>query len=71
MFKIGDKVVCVYSGHSLQHLSLYKEYTISKLSNWDNEIYISNICWAAGRFISLQEYRKLKLEKLCLNQEIK
>jgi len=64
MFKPGDRVVCVYSDHSNKHLTKYEEYTISKLSNWQNEIYISNLCWEAGRFISIQKYRKLKLEKM-------
>ncbi len=79
MFKVGDKVVCiddsVVKGTLIPiHLTLYKTYTVLKYNdfylhrddcihiiddNHQNKIYFSN------KFISLTEYRRLKLEKIC------
>lgn len=67
MFKTGDKVVCI---NEQSDLKINKIYTILD-SNFKilGEEYIelvelSELIYPANKFISLREYRKLKLEKL-------
>jgi hypothetical protein len=73
MFKPGDRVVCInINNNYINNVVIGKTYTVVgffKASGYvivkdDEEIYDFDC------FISLQEYRKQKLEKLCLSQEI-
>jgi len=73
MFKIGDKVVCIdnkFNNIIDADLELYKIYTIRKLypTFKPNVTFLeySNVMHDIKRFISIKEYRKLKLEKLNL-----
>jgi hypothetical protein len=75
MFKIGDKIVCIHSGYfdyGYSHykdvskkLKLYEIYTIENIKN--GMIYVFDITdgFTILRFISLKEYRKQKLNKIC------
>ena len=76
MFKPGDKVICIddtLTAQIIRQIKINSTYTIKStdvvfgcVSLFDyTGIYMSK------RFIPLKEYRKSKLEKLCLNQEIK
>lgn len=76
MFKPGDKVICVNSFLSTG-LTINKTYIVidSFLPKW-TEIVVQNddgkfLVYDTFLFISIREYRKLKLDKLCLSQEIK
>jgi len=75
MFKPGDKVVCVSNKlvHDIIKLPLNVIFTVDSVLTFnDITLMESNIIpFDSNRFVSLKEYRKLKLEKLCLNQEIK
>jgi hypothetical protein len=67
MFKTGDKVVCVDNEYS--SLELHKVYEITK--DWinDKDVVIShkgiNTLFRSYLFISLLEYRKQKIQKIC------
>jgi len=72
MFKSGDRVVCIdkdeYFGYEND---LCKTYTIHH-----HNVKYDYICLVGcdfihqpKNFISIKEYRKLKLKKLCLTQE--
>ena len=72
MFKPGDKVVCVLEPESKNFLKYGKIYTIKYIEDDDNFSYsllkfeeIPNKAFSGNRFISLKEYRKQKLQKLC------
>lgn len=85
MFKVGDKVVCVRNG-SLDEinnlfgdksfcLTLHKTYTVVDIKDVstisiinDNDYYQS---FNNVRFISLLDFRKQKLEKICSKLEMK
>ena len=78
MFRIGDKVVCIniddliYSGVKL---TLYKIYNVVNTNETVNTVSIKddndNIKGLyQSRFISLKEYRKQKINEICLEQEI-
>jgi len=81
MFKSGDRVVCINNSHlsSTTILSLNKNYEIQNSGSSDNDydwVSLENIYYYeynAERFISIKEYRKLKIKQLesCSNQEIK
>ena len=76
MFKVGDRVACVYDFTSLNSLIKNKIYTITKidknytsLNNNNNNEFFVNILetktwYDSKRFISLQEYRRFKLNQL-------
>ena len=83
MFKPGDRVICIDISDS-DNLTYKKVYTV--LDDTFNGsktmeelgfdfIIIRNdknliLCYLTLRFISLKEYRKQKLEKICLSQKI-
>ena len=75
MFEVGDKIVCIDDSDTSGHLRLYGVYTIDvftpKMKNIitlkGREFEFYNI----NRFVSLSEYRKIKLKKICLKLEIK
>jgi hypothetical protein len=83
MFKPGDRVVCICeydtgrnedgNKYDIEKSQIYTISKINKLSdgNIDYQVYDSFYYWSPKCFISVQEYRKLKLKKLCLNQKIK
>ena len=62
MFKVGDKVVCIQPQGETEYL---KSYTI-KYITYKKYIILENIMWAylIHSFISISEYRKLKLNKI-------
>ena len=80
MFKVGDKVVCIYNKftgiiNTNGVLSKYETYTIndiSKLNKWnlvgleDTDLY-----YEISRFIKLSDFRKQKIDKICSKLEIK
>jgi len=70
MFKVGDKVVCIDNILSQFHIGGDKELTLCKtyivlqdgariVNDLGNEIFYS-----PTRFVSLQQYRKMKLQKI-------
>ena len=64
MFTVGSKVVCVNNNGVEEFLTVGKTYTIIKKINGDY-FYIldgDNRYYLTHRFISLKEYRKIKLE---------
>ena len=81
MFKEGNIIVCIDDSNDTKtfepykNLKKYSTYKIENYSDYYMHKYIKLINiggnFRVSRFISLKEYRKLKLEKLCLNQEIK
>jgi len=79
MFEIGDKVICIddrlIEGNLLSFLTNGKVYEI--LDNVEvmtvsvmNDINIPQRCYN-WRFMSIPEYRKIKLQKICTKLEIK
>ena len=82
MFKVGDRVICIdnnpldgnwYSLDKSHCLTLYKEYTVILKNNTTISIMNDQNLqqpFANKRFISLLEYRKLKIEKICSKLEI-
>ena len=75
MFKPGDKVVCVDNKnvHDFIKLPFDMVFTV-EMTFPTNDISLieSNIIpFDYRRFVTLKEYRKLKLEKLCSKLEIK
>ena len=68
MFRIGDKVVCVNNFQSDHCIIAGKIYTIIGLDTMFLNIGIGS--YYRHRFISLQEYRKQKLNKICLEKVI-
>jgi len=81
MFKTGDIVVCIddsddtNSFEPYKNLKKYSTYTVEKCGNYYNciSVLLNDIegSFRETRFLSLNEYRKLKLEKICLSQVIK
>ena len=86
MFKIGDKVVCIndkgvnktdnpFSSNLKLEVIKNDTYTIKSIyTTYDTcrvELYELMELYYADRFISLKEYRKQKLNRLCSSQEIK
>ena len=72
MFNVGEKIVCVDNillGYiQLDDLKIGQTYTIKRFSS-DNEkqLFLKDepqIVWNVDRFVSLKEYRKIKLNKL-------
>ena len=68
MFKPGDRIICINNIHN-SALKKYKEYIVKKSNDDYLTIYESPYdALSHDRFISLKEYRKLKLNKI-LNDE--
>ena len=71
MFKPGDKVICIKKDIFFENLIVGKIYTIENVYGDDTistpELYYT---YPSYCFISLKEYRKQKLQKICLSQEI-
>lgn len=75
MFKIGDKIICIHDSN-VKFLKLNNIYTILDIDIIYAVVYIKNennfiTDYHIERFISLKEYRKQKLQKICSNQVIK
>ena len=75
MFKIGDKIICIEDS-DVRFLELNNIYTILDIDIIYAVVYIKNennfiTDYNIERFISLKEYRKQKLQKICSNQVIK
>ena len=64
MFKVGEKIVCININSS--NLELYKTYIVQKFDKRDTYVMVDDIYYQELRFIPIQEYRKQKLNKLCL-----
>jgi len=76
MFKPGDKVVCIDDGIIITSSKLLKRnstYIVTMYDDHSHGLFLTgmNELFLSKRFIKLKEYRKLKLQKLCSNQEIK
>jgi len=72
MFKVGDKVVCIDNLRNEQTLSVGKIYTIDGSSEKYGSVFvrIGFQTYYQHRFIHLKEYRKQKLNKICLEKVI-
>jgi hypothetical protein len=76
MFKVGDKVNCIdnywYSNDNNFYIDTNKTYTVSYISKSTMKLReLKDYQYLCDRFILLKDYRKQKLEKLCLKLEIK
>lgn len=61
--KVGDKVVCV-DDTNINNILLYNIYTIYSIID-DDQFLLPNFgCYRSTRFISMQEYRRLKLNTI-------
>lgn len=68
MFKVGDIVVCVKNDFFKNTLVLGKKYKVIDkitLSYMTIDIGITDLIVEEDGFVSLIEYRKLKLAKIC------
>ncbi len=65
MFKVGDKVICIDRGIS-PILKNGGTYTIGTLSRFKRIVVltIDHVEYDATRFVSIEGYRRLKLEKI-------
>jgi len=65
-FKKGDKVVCI-NNVGLHNLKENKIYTVSQIIYSYDAIKVNGIMslYTITRFISLIEYKRRKLEKIC------
>lgn len=75
MFKQGDIIVCI-EPEGAELITKNKQYKVISLGKeFDNIVVIADDgYWGEYwefRFISLQEYRKNKLKKICSKKEIK
>jgi hypothetical protein len=61
MFKVGDKVVCI-DDHTKSFLKENKVYMIDEIMS--KMIIIDHIVYNSDRFITLQEDRRRKLNKI-------
>jgi len=75
MFKVGDKIVCFDDGRIDGQYILTKNnvYTVSGMQSfaqWGEDLIIvegfNSFKFSQKRFVSLKEYRKNKLNKICL-----
>jgi hypothetical protein len=73
-FRIGETVVCVnnFLENSILDIKIGKKYIVSDTRIEDNEFFIkikkeNDIYYFAYRFVSLNEYRKNKLNKIFEN----
>jgi len=75
MFKVGDKIVCVDAGSS-GHLKQYNFYIIEEFHIASSTkkplitLYETDYYHSISRFVSIKEYRKLKLKKIRYNGSI-
>jgi len=71
MFRVGDKVVYIGSSNSIIK---YKTYTISAIGYYRYYMYLEGINILETVYkediIHLQEYRKRKLKRICLEKVI-
>ena len=76
MFKVGETVVCINTnanndyGLTFTSLTIGKTYVIIDQQKIHELVLIKNnrgenIFYRTNRFLSLIEYRKLKIEKIC------
>jgi len=80
MFKPGDRIVCIDVSEDTttyepyKNLKKHNSYIIRQYGDYFNtkSVKLFNIegVFRDSRFISIKEYRKLKLNKLCLKKEI-
>jgi len=79
MLKPGDKVICIDNSYlddnSMRKLLLNHIYIIKLCFTYQSDhfnyiILENDFEYHENRFITLKEYRKQKLLKLCSNQEI-
>jgi hypothetical protein len=61
MFKVGDRVICI-NEHNKSFLKENKVYMIDKIMS--KMIIIDHIVYNSDRFITLQEDRRRKLNKI-------
>jgi len=80
MFKIGEKIIYDGKCEYYDELKKYETYTVSDLfdeSDFDSENFLFSVSekctgiYYSEFFITLKEYRKIKLKLLCLKKEIK
>lgn len=77
MFKVGDKVVCIDDSPSPMNPKLLHKYEIYNvdriLSEYAISILLDGQKYALNnkRFISLLDYRKNKIHRICSKSEIK
>ena len=68
MFKVGDRVVCVNNSNATNLYNLNQVYIIEGILDYgDGKFGVktkNRIFTNSNRFLPLQDYRKLKLEKL-------
>ena len=73
MFKKGDIIVCTNNEDDIKSITEGKRYTVQSnairlwIRNDNNAIHT----YSEKRFITTQQDRRLKLEKLCLKLEVK
>lgn len=64
-FEIGDKVVCIYNLGLENILELGKTYIISDIGIPERDVLLINGCdnlFYTYRFVSIPQYRKMKIE---------
>jgi len=79
MFESGEKVVCVDKKYIKKYNLKNKSYTISNYVPKKNNFFNNDLIIIEGErygynakyFLSIKDYRKLKLEQICLNKKIK
>ena len=78
MFEIGDVIICIDQKHTNYTTTLTygkKYYVISTFPGWKGVRIMNDINvfgdYFSERFLSLLEFRKKKLEKICSKLEIK
>lgn len=71
MFKKGDKVICINNHNFERQLTIGKTYRVRVCYHDNNSYYITIFCdegplmaMDSDRFLSIKQYRKLKLEKI-------
>jgi len=67
MFKVGDKVACInglVKNTYVNSLKINNIYTISEIRGILVRLHETNICYNSNRFMSLQAYRRVKLNQL-------
>lgn len=69
MFKIGDEIILIKKDNDdiFSHIDYHKIYKVSGVFYKHIEIYVDNIMsywYPLENFISLVEYRKLKINKI-------
>lgn len=73
MYKVGEQIVCLNNTEHKHDLQLYKSYIITQIigNNGLVQLNHNNCVYGMFRFISLVEYRKQKIKKICSKLEIK